>query len=216
MEFEIIYKQLIKQFSESEIQKLDKIDELEKVTLEKSGSNDKDGFQVFTPKFIVENMADVIGINNIVNLDNKILEPTSGDGAFTTYILNERLKSITKDRNNIQINALKCLATIYSVEMDAELIKKQRNNVYTTFCNFMEKHKFTISKNEAYFNVVKCIIFKNFVWGMFNSENPIGLLITEVVYSMPEAEKGNLKAVEFAAWNICPDSVSFSMEGVEL
>ena len=43
------------------------------------------------------------------------------------------------------------------------------------------------------------MIIKNFIWAMFNSNNPIdlGLLGMEVAYKMPDAGKDNLKPLSF-------------------
>ena len=98
------------------------------------GSNDTEGYQIFTPKFIVEQMVSAIG-DDVLDFTKTILEPTSGVGAFTTYILFKHMETI---KSNYEIEILKALSTIYSIEMDKDLIEKQRNN--SLFC-YKQFHK---------------------------------------------------------------------------
>ena len=42
-------------------------------------------------------MVDTIGTKNVFDFNQTVLEPTSGDGAFTVYILEERLKNVYKN-----------------------------------------------------------------------------------------------------------------------
>ena len=67
-------------------------------------------------------------------------------------------------------------------------------------------------------DVFKCIIVKNFIWAMFNSDNPIdaGLFGTEVIYKMPNAEKQDYKPLDFPVWNINENVISVHEEGVEI
>ena len=124
--------------SKSENEAFDNIVLFDSIQLANSGSEDDDGFQIFTPRFIVEDMVEAIGKKNILDINKTILEPTSGDGAFTVYILLERLKSIyKKNKDNFEIDSLKSLATIYSIEMDKSLILKQRNNIFTLISKFI-------------------------------------------------------------------------------
>ena len=147
------------------------------------GSNDTEGYQIFTPKFIVEQMVSAIG-DDVLDFTKTILEPTSGVGAFTTYILFKHMETI---KSNYEIEILKALSTIYSIEMDKELIEKQRNNIFSVIHNFIKEKE--IEVDESFFEAVKCVTIKNFIWAMFNSNNPIdlGLLGMEVAYKMPDA-----------------------------
>ena len=101
------------------------------------GSNDTEGYQIFTPKFIVEQMVSAIG-DDVLDFTKTILEPTSGVGAFTTYILFKHMETI---KSNYEIEILKALSTIYSIEMDKELIEKQRNNIFLLYTISLKKKK---------------------------------------------------------------------------
>lgn len=69
--------------------------------------------------FIVNDMIEAVEVDNIANNDFNVLEPSSGDGAFTCRILQLRLKkNIKKDTENVFETLLNCLSTIYSIELD--------------------------------------------------------------------------------------------------
>lgn len=176
------------------------------------GHNDTEGYQIFTPEFIVEQMCSAVG-SDILDFSKNVLEPTSGDGAFTVYILQKRLETIKED---FEINSFKALSTIYSVEMDKELIEKQRNNIFTLVRLFINKNQINVS--DFYFDILKCIITTNFIWAMFNSDNPIdaGLFGTEVIYKMPNAERQDYKPLDFPVWDIDHNDIDFHEEGADL
>ena len=173
--------------------------------------NDTEGYQIFTPDFIVKDMCQAIG-PDIFDSSKTVLEPTSGDGAFTTYILQKRLEKIN---DNFEIESLKALSTIYSIEMDKELIEKQRNNIFTVVKSFVETRKIEVSP--SYFDILKCIIVRNFMWAMSNTYRDEGLLLgIDVAYKMPEAEKGNLKPLDMPVWEISEKEINVHEEGVDL
>mgnify|MGYP003291719836 CR=1 FL=1 len=218
MKFVDIFNIIKNSLEKFELSNIDAIVELDEIKLASMGSNDTEGYQIFTPDFVVKDMVKTIGTNNILDITKTILEPTSGDGAFTVYIASERLKKVFKDdRANFEINSLIAISTIYSIEMDKELILKQRNNVFTLYKKFIEKNKISVQEN--YFDILKCIISTNFIWAMFNSNNAISefsLFSPEIAYKMPEAEKENYKSLDMPVWEISSDNISLKREGVEL
>lgn len=199
-------------FTKKHLKVFDEIECFESVHLSSMGSNDEEGYQIFTPEFIVKEMVEAVGCG-ILDINKNVLEPTSGDGAFTTYILKKRLEKLLCS-NDFEIESLKALSTIYSIEMDKELIIKQRNNIYTLINLFINENKIFVSK--SYFELVKCIICTNFIWAMFNSDNDLSGLFVEVAYRMPEAAKGNLKSMEMPVWNIDGNNISLTYEGVDI
>lgn len=196
-------------FKKDQLKTCDSIMAYQQVDLASMGSNDTEGYQFFTPRFIVEQMTDAIG-EDCLNFSKTILEPTSGDGAFTTYILSKRLDTIN---GCAEIESLRALSTIYSIEMDKRLVQKQRNNIFTVLCNWAKERK--LEADSSFFDIAKCIITTNFIWAMFNSDIPIGGLFTEVAFKMPEAEKKNYKSLDFPVWEITEEAVAFHYEGVE-
>lgn len=217
MEYSNFIEKIKNKFDCHQLDDFNNIVELDKINLASMGSNDIEGYQVFTPEFIVKDMIKGIGDKEVFDIEKTILEPTSGDGAFTVYILNKRLEKIWKDdKANFEMKSLKALSTIYSVEMDKELILKQRNNIYTCVCQFIKNKKIDI--DNSYFEIVKSIIVTNFIWAMFNSDKPIdmGLFGTEVIFKMPEAEKNDFIPLNFAVWDINDSEINFHEEGVDL
>lgn len=212
MNFTPFVEQIKSQFKKDQLKTFDSISSFDSLHLASMGHNDVEGYQIFTPDFIVRDMCAAVG-DDILDFSKTILEPTSGDGAFTTHILRKRLETI---KNNFEIESLKALSTVYSIEMDKELIKKQRNNIFTLVKLFICEN--SIEVDESYFEMLKCIITTNFIWGMFNSEfdNGGGLAGIDVVYKMPDAEKQKYKSLDFPVWNISNDSINVHEEGVDV
>ena len=212
MNFTPFVEQIKSQFKKEQLKAFDSIVAFDSLQLASMGHNDVEGYQIFTPDFIVKDMCKAVG-DDILDFGKTVLEPTSGDGAFTTYILKKRLETIN---GNFEIESLKALSTIYSIEMDKELIEKQRNNIFTLVKSFISKKN--IEVDESYFEMLKYIISYNFIWGMFNSEfdNGGGLAGIDVVYKMPDAEKKKYKPLDFPVWEISNDSINVHEEGVDL
>lgn len=189
---------------------------LKKVDLKSCGNNnDLDNFQVFTPEFIVNDMIKAVGVDNVANNDYNILEPSSGDGAFTCRILQLRLKkNVKKDTENVFEALLKCLSTIYSIELDRNLVDEQRNNIYTISMKFLEKRK--VSLTEAEDAALRLLIYSNFIWGETNIYQPPTFLICDVAYKMPEASKNRYESLSFPVWCFSNNKVSLHYEAPEV
>lgn len=211
MDYQIILDKIKSKFTKAQIKIFESISAFESLHLASMGHNDTEGYQVFTPRFIVEDMCSAVG-DEIFDFSKRVLEPTSGDGAFTTYIYQKRLEKIS---NNFEIESLKALSTIYSIEMDKELIEIQRNNIFTLTKLFVEEKN--INVNPLYFELLKCVITMNFMWAMFNTDQSDGMLLgIDVAYKMPEAEKGNFKRIDMPVWIIDENAIDFHEEGVDV
>lgn len=191
------------------------IHELDEPTYAEHGENDVNGYQIFTPEFIVEGMIDAVGIKEIEDINKTILEPTSGDGAFTGRILEKRLKKLIRKKKSYPVESIRAISTIYSVEMDRELIERQRNNVFTVFMQYARKAK--LESDEKYIHLAKLIIAHNFIWGMTNMLSEISPLSPDVAYRMPGAESNEFKTLLFPVWDI-RDDLTYDMheEDVDL
>lgn len=214
MNYSGIVARLKASYTKEQLKYYDQIVEFDSLKLASMGHNDVEGYQIFTPEFIVKDMCAAIG-DDIFDFSKNVLEPTSGDGAFTVYILNKRLEKALAG-GNFELDSLRALSTIYSIEMDGELIVKQRNNIFTLLKLFTKEHG--IELPDDYFGLVKCMTLANFMWAMFNSDNPIdaGLFGTEVAYKMPEAEKGKFKPLDMPVWDISESDIDMHEEGVDL
>lgn len=181
---------------------------LKKVSLKKCGSNNNlDNFQIFTPRFIVDDMIKTVGIENITNNDFKILEPTSGDGAFTCRILELRLEKNKSVKPFV--NLLNSISTIYSIEMDETLVQEQRDNIYTIAINYLKKKEIDLSKQED--TILRFLIVCNFIWGETNIDYEPNMLFCDIAYYM-----SNRKSVEFPVWSFSPNQVCLHYEVPEI
>ena len=219
MDYKPILSKLLNAFKKNELQTFHSIRFFDCVKLASKGNNDIEGYQIFTPEFIVRNMCEAIG-EDLVDFTKNILEPTSGDGAFTSYIFLKRLEVASRSKN-FELDSFRALSTIYSIEMDEELMVKQRNNILTTAAVFIKGHN--ISVNDGYFDVLKCIITKNFIWAMFNEDQNTQSMAAfncekDIAFAMPNAErnKKNDNYLLMPVWTISTDSIDFHEEGVEL
>ncbi|MCF7932015.1 MAG: hypothetical protein K9K93_02490 [Acholeplasmataceae bacterium] len=179
------------------------------------GSDDRDGFQVFTPNFIVNDMLGLIGNEYIFDLSQTILEPTSGDGAFTVKILQNRLKLLIADET-YELKSLQAVSTIYSIEMDPKLIETQRSNIYTVMMQHARMHSVKIS--QGYRHLAKTIIMTNFMWGLTNIiegfedkrivgwHMPIPVMSSRRYSGTPNYLKA--RPIRFARWSIGPDLIA--------
>ncbi len=212
MDFVAYVEKIKSTLKKEQIKVFDSIKSFDSLRLASLGSNDTEGYQVFTPDFIVKDMCTAVG-DDVFDFEKTVLEPTSGDGAFTTYILRKRLEKASKN-DDFEINSLKALSTIYSIEMDKELIIKQRNNILTVIKLFVEEEKKEV--DDSYFDMAKLIITTNFMWAMFNSDYPIGGFIIDVAYKMPNAEKKDFRSLDMPVWKISKEDISLGYEGVEI
>ena len=214
MNYRSIVDRLKAKYTKDELKYYDQIVEFDSLQLASMGHNDNEGYQIFTPEFIVKDMCAAIG-DDIFDFSKTVLEPTSGDGAFTVYILNNRLEKALAG-GNFELDSLRALSTIYSIEMDGELIIKQRNNIFTLYKQFIKKYNIEVPIE--YFDFLKCMILSNFIWAMFNSDNPVdaGLFGTEIAYKMPDAEKEKYKPLDLPVWDISENDIIVHEEGVEI
>lgn len=199
-------------FTKEQLKTFQSIKALEKLELASLGSHDEEGYQIFTPEFIVRDMSAAVG-DDILDPNKTVLEPTSGDGAFTTYILQKRLEA-SLESDDFESRSLQSLSTIYSIEMDKTLIERQRNNILTVIVNFAKDHNLTL--DPTYYELAKCIITTNFMWAMFNSDIDITPIDCEVAYAMPKASKGKLQPLEMPVWEIKDGTASLHYEEAEI
>ena len=213
-----IVQRILNCFNKDELKVYKSLNSFDCLHLASMGHNDTEGYQIFTPEFIVKQMCDAIE-DDILDFSINILEPTSGDGAFTVYILQKRLEKAYKE-GNFELNSLKALSTLYSIEMDKELIEKQRNNIFTVFHLFIKEHN--IQTNDGYLDLIKCIIAKNYLWAMFNVDRDTQTMArfnneVDLAFAMPNAEKNkeNDKYLLMPVWEINESNITLREEGVE-
>ena len=218
IDYKAITQEILNCFNKTELEVYESMQPFDSLHLASMGHNDTEGYQVFTPEFIVKDMCSAIG-DDIFDFSKYVLEPTSGDGAFTVYILLRRLEKALKG-DDFELDSLRALSTIYSIEMDKELIEKQRNNILTAMVLFLKDYKLVVP--EGFLDVFKCIIVKNFIWAMFNDDPDTQSMASfngevDIAFAMPNAEKNkaNDNYLLMPVWSISKDSIIFHEEGVE-
>src|SRR5690625_8051956 len=78
--------------------------------------------EVFTPKRIVNKMLNIPGVKEACeSLTKTFLEPSAGEGAFLTAILERKLTKVTEtynaDLKQFENHSLLALTTLYGVEL---------------------------------------------------------------------------------------------------
>lgn len=105
----------------------------------KSNDRIKDHGEVFTPKKIVDKMLEQTGITEqVYSLRSTFLEPSAGEGAFLTTILERKLKYAAKQSTNMREfsnNALMALSTLYGIELLEDNVEMLVMNMNETFAN---------------------------------------------------------------------------------
>jgi len=167
--------------------------------------------QIFTRKVDIDKMINSIGLDYIKNPGTTILEPTSGDGAFTTRILELRLEAFKENTiDEFLLNSLKSLSTIYSIEYELPSLEVQRNNIYTLMIKYLNEHLVT-EEDKDYFNkkelkwkyLIKKIIFYNIIWGATSTEMDDDYKISES--PMLGKYRSNDMPIVIKKWNIKKD-----------
>lgn len=96
--------------------------------------------QVYTPKWIVDEILELVGYNNSIILDKTILEPACGDGAFLIEIVKRYIKTAKDNNYNNQQIKNNLEQFIYGIEID----KEEYNKCIINLNNFVE-NEFNIS-----------------------------------------------------------------------
>jgi len=80
--------------------------------------------QVYTPKWIVEKILDEVNYNGKKILNQKIIDPACGDGAFLTQIIKKLIKEAQKEK--LEKSTIKNILenNVYGIEIDTEEYKK--------------------------------------------------------------------------------------------
>lgn len=168
----------------------------------------KNNTQIFTRKQDIDIMIDSIGRENILKPETTILEPTSGDGAFTVRILQYRLEGIrnaAKTANDYILQSLQALSTIYAIEYEADTVFVQRCNLYTTmrlsyeeFWKSLNPDK-EVEYDKNWDDLTRKILFDNIIWGTFAATNHPEYRNYDTVLGFDRASNRTLNIVK---WNI--------------
>lgn len=131
--------------------------------------------EVFTPKWIIEQMLNTAGVKEACeNIEATFLEPSAGEGAFLVAILSRKLEMVTDYYNEslkqYEHYSLFALTTLYGVELLQDNAKICAMNLFEIYYDYYnracEKHKIK-QRKVAVLNSAKTIISANIKQGNF-------------------------------------------------
>ncbi|MCH3989678.1 MAG: DNA methyltransferase [Lactobacillus sp.] len=137
----------------------------------KSSDRVKDIGEVFTPKKIVNFMLDQPEIQaKVNNLSATFLEPSAGEGAFLTEILNRKLKvafNKSKTIKGLNDNFLLTLSSLYGIELMEDNVEMLVMNMNETFQReyLSAMDTFKVKPNRNVLESAKIIIRANMAQG---------------------------------------------------
>lgn len=122
--------------------------------------------EVFTPDWVVNLMLDQVK-KQTDDIYATFLEPSAGEGAFLTAILERKLERVRRqfDKKFWKPKSLFALASIYGIELLEDNLLYARQHLLDTFIAFHQENKHNISKTTNLYQSAKFIIEKNIVWG---------------------------------------------------
>ena len=141
--------------------------------------------EVFTPKWLVDQMIEIPGIKEKAeDIFATFLEPSAGEGAFLTAIEEIKLEHVKAKYRGASwdVHALWAISSIYGIEYLEDNLKVARQKMLELFCNYFEKvHGTSISKKSDIYKSAETIIRANIVQGdTLSHKNDSG---DEVVFS---------------------------------
>ncbi len=124
--------------------------------------------QVYTPRWIVDEILDLSGYSNSSILNAYILEPACGDGAFLVEIVRRYLDVALQNKLDIDKIIEGLEKYIYAVELDEEEFIKCLNNLNTLISdklNYNKKINWNIFNNDTLLHYQNYINKFNYVIG---------------------------------------------------
>src|ERR1700744_1630068 len=109
------------------------------MTLIRSKQRVADHGEVFTPRWLVENMLDLVK-GETERIDSRFLEPACGSGNFLVPVLQRKLAAVEakygKSDFERQHYALLALMSIYGIELLVDNIAECRANLLEIFADY--------------------------------------------------------------------------------
>lgn len=130
--------------------------------LVKSRQRVADHGEVFTPRWLVDDMLDLVGPES-ERVDARFLEPACGSGNFLVRVLERKLATVQRvygrsdfERRHHALHALMC---IYGIELLSDNADECRANLLATFTGFVG------ADDEAARRAARAVLAANIVWG---------------------------------------------------
>jgi hypothetical protein len=133
------------------------------MTLIKSKKRVADHGEVFTPRWLVENMLDLVQ-GETERIDSRFLEPACGSGNFLVPVLQRKLAAVEKkfgrsefERQHYALLALMCT---YGIELLADNIAECRANMLEVFSDYLN-----LDETDELFQAASYVLSQNLVHG---------------------------------------------------
>ena len=109
--------------------------------LVKSRKRVVDHGEVFTPKWLVEKMLDLVK-NESLRIDSRVLEPACGSGNFLVEVLKRKLQTVDLNYSQNQFeknhHALLALMCTYGIELLQDNAEECRENLLEIFAHYLK------------------------------------------------------------------------------
>lgn len=111
------------------------------MSLVKSKQRVADHGEVFTPRWLVEDMLNLVQVET-ERIDSRFLEPACGSGNFVVPVLERKLASVQRTYGKSEFEkkhyALFGLMCIYGIELLVDNVEECRDNLLKTFISFLK------------------------------------------------------------------------------
>lgn len=133
------------------------------MSLLKSKQRVADHGEVFTPRWMVESMLDLVK-DETERIDSRFLEPACGSGNFLVEILRRKLAAVEcrygKSEFERRHYALLALMCIYGIELLADNIAECRANLLEILARYLN-----VDESDDLYRAASCVLSQNLVHG---------------------------------------------------
>jgi hypothetical protein len=179
------------------------------MSLIKSKKRVADHGEVFTPRWLVENMLDLVK-GEAERIDSRFLEPACGSGNFLVPVLQRKLAAVEAkygkadfERRNYALLALMC---IYGIELLTDNIAECHENLLESFGNYLN-----LDESSYLYRAASYALSQNLVHGdALTMRTPEGQPITFAEWGY--LGKGRFQRRDFRL-DVLTGSSGFSAEG---
>lgn len=134
-----------------------------RMSLVKSKQRVADYGEVFTPRWLVEDMLNLVQAET-ERIDSRFLEPACGSGNFLIPVLERKLAAVQLKYGNSDFEkkhyALLGLRCIYGIELLADNVEECRENLLATFTDFLE-----VDRTDVWARAASVVVHVNIVQG---------------------------------------------------
>ena len=149
--------------SEPQSEAIQSVDFTDPEGLVKSRKRVADHGEVFTPRWMVEDMLNLVKLET-ERIDSRFLEPACGSGNFLKLVLAKKLETVQSkygksefERNHQALFALMC---IYGIELLSDNIEECRQILLEVFAAFLK-----IDEKNSWFHAARAVLKANILQG---------------------------------------------------